>query len=341
MYSGEKQNSGSFQRHKRFADDSEEHYEFESDRKTKNIDRPNFEMWNFSRQGNFKEKNKWQKWETSLEDKFVDVPKPNKPRNYTISIAVPASILEETCIKDELRTYVVGQLARAANIYSVDEIVVYDDGCWRKKEGVVLERGSKLMSFVDVGLATNVSIDQKLEPGLRVTVKLPPEAREMRKPFGTVVSPDEPRVEAGYYWGYRVRVAHSLTEVLTGSRFPDGYDLLIGTSDKGEDIKKTEYPTFSHALIVFGGVEGLEAAVEADSELEATEPLHLFDFYTNTCPLQQTRTIRTEEAVLISLCVLQDKLVPKGIMEPSKDVQNCDSNLKSQKRKKSKDPQTS
>lgn len=57
------------------------------------------------------------------------------------------------------------------------------------------------------------------------------------------------------------------------------------------------------------GVEGLESAVEADSDLEATEPQHLFDFYVNTCPMQQTRTVRTEEAVLITLCQLQGKLV--------------------------------
>ena len=53
----------------------------------------------------------------------------------------------------------------------------------------------------------------------------------------------------------------------------------------------------------------MESAVEADSGLEATEPHHLFDFYVNTCPMQQSRTVRTEEAVLITLCQLQDKLV--------------------------------
>lgn len=77
-----------------------------------------------------------------------------------------------------------------------------------------MEKGSKNLSYVDVGLGTDVSIDKKLEPWLRVTVKLPPEAREIRKPYGTVVSPDEPRLEAGYYWGYTVRVADSLTQVL-------------------------------------------------------------------------------------------------------------------------------
>ena len=75
---------------------------------------------------------KKKKWEGELNDQFEVIESPGKPRKYTVSMAVPASILVETCIKDSLRTYVVGQIARAANIYSVDEIVVYDDKCWKK-----------------------------------------------------------------------------------------------------------------------------------------------------------------------------------------------------------------
>ncbi|KAK4302775.1 hypothetical protein Pmani_025158 [Petrolisthes manimaculis] len=289
--------------------------------------------------------------------------------------------MEETCLKDELRTYVVGQIARAAVIYSIDEIVVYDDMCSQKRgttnaayvtpnssneflemmrtlleyqecpqylrkhlfqynaylrsvgvlnalnsphhlrfnqwceyrEGLVMEGGGKNLSYVDVGLGVDVSVDQKLKPGLRVTLKMPPETKEMKKPYGVVVSPDEPREKAGYYWGYTVRVAHSLSEVVTGCRFPGGYDLLIGTSDKGENIKQTDLPEYSHAMIVFGGVDGLEVALEADEKLEATEPLQMFDIYANTCPLQQSRTIRTEEAIVITLAVIQDKLVHSGM----------------------------
>ncbi|MPC66100.1 putative methyltransferase C9orf114 [Portunus trituberculatus] len=72
------------------------------------------------------------KWEKELNYQFEVVESSGKPRKYTVSMAVPASILVETCIMDSLRTYVVGQIARAANIYSIDEIVVYDDKCWKK-----------------------------------------------------------------------------------------------------------------------------------------------------------------------------------------------------------------
>lgn len=46
--------------------------------------------------------------------------------------------------------------------------------------------------------------------------------------------------------------------------------------------------------MVFGGLQGLEAGVDADPNLEVSEPSVLFDFYVNTCPSQGSRTIRTE-----------------------------------------------
>ena len=78
---------------------------------------------------------------------------------------------------------------------------------------MVLEKSTKSVSYVDIGLGKDVSINQALQPGLRVTVQLPPEAQEMKRPYGSVVSPNEPREKAGYYWGYTVRVANSLSEV--------------------------------------------------------------------------------------------------------------------------------
>lgn len=44
----------------------------------------------------------------------------------TLSIAVPGSILENAQ-SAELRTYLAGQIARAACIFQVDEIIVFDD----------------------------------------------------------------------------------------------------------------------------------------------------------------------------------------------------------------------
>ncbi|KAL7980863.1 hypothetical protein Chor_002017 [Crotalus horridus] len=63
-----------------------------------------------------------------------------------------------------------------------------------------------------------------------------------------------------------------------------------------------------HALIIFGGLQGLETGVEADPHLDVTDPSTLFDLYLNTCPGQGSRTIRTEEALLVSLSALRPKM---------------------------------
>lgn len=52
-------------------------------------------------------------------------------RMQTVTIALPGSIIENAQTK-ELKTYLAGQIARAAVIYQVDEIVVYDDHLGQK-----------------------------------------------------------------------------------------------------------------------------------------------------------------------------------------------------------------
>lgn len=48
------------------------------------------------------------------------------PKVSTISIAVPGSIMDNAQ-SQELRTYLAGQIARAACIFKVDEVIVFDD----------------------------------------------------------------------------------------------------------------------------------------------------------------------------------------------------------------------
>lgn len=49
--------------------------------------------------------------------------------------------------------------------------------------------------------------------------------------------------------------------------------------------------------------KGIEATVDADESLQlpGSDSSALFDMWVNTCPGQGSRTIRTEEAVLITL----------------------------------------
>lgn len=126
------------------------------------------------------------------------------------------------------------------------------------------------------------------------------------------MSPSLPRAETGVYWGYTVRVAGCLSDIFTKSPYDDGYDLTIGTSDKGQNVHelKSQSLRFNHALIVYGGLQGLEAALENDDKLNVDDPSMLFQEYVNTVPGQGSRTIRTEEAILISLAALEDKFDP-------------------------------
>ncbi|XP_071872899.1 putative methyltransferase C9orf114 homolog [Bombus fervidus] len=308
----------------------------------------------------------------------------------TLSIAVPGSILDNAQ-SPELRTYLAGQIARAACIYKINEIVVFDDkgeitesekkkirndellgerrvGCLqlarilqylecpqylRKyffpihkdlqyagvlnpldaphhlrqqdislyREGVVTNKPVKSGkgSHVNVGLLNDVSVDKVLTDGLRVTVKIPKDQPNPKKIKGLIVPPDVPRSDTGIYWGYTVRLANNLTEVLTQCPYKNGYDLTIGTSDKGNSIDDVESKSikYHHALIIFGGLCGLETAVDNDPNLNVDDASLVFDHYLNTCPQQGSRTIRTEEAILITLAELRAKLLPKVPLSPN------------------------
>lgn len=133
-------------------------------------------------------------------------------------------------------------------------------------------------------------MDKILTPGLRVTVKLEPnQDLKAKKIRGKIVSPVQPRLETGIYWGYTVRIAKSFSDIFTKSAYENGYDLTVGTSDKGKSLHAIESKSlkFNHALIVYGGVMGLEAALENDDQLNnADDPSLLFDEYLNVAPNQ-------------------------------------------------------
>jgi len=172
-------------------------------------------------------------------------------------------------------------------------------------------------TLLDSGLPQQVVIPVPVEEKTRVTVRLPDE-----KPLYVgeleceAVSPDAPREDGGYYWGYSVRQAPSLSGIFTECPYDGGYDLSIGTSERGVPVSSTldadreayVRPTWNHLLLVFGGVSGLEAALAADGELKeagVTDPKDVFDRWVNLVPSQGSRTIRTEEAVWVGLTGLR------------------------------------
>ena len=74
------------------------------------------------------------------------VPCRNKPRFSTLSIALPGSVLSN-CQTRELRTLLVGQIARSATIYHVDEIIVFDDKLGKNSNNYVNNRNGGWRDF--------------------------------------------------------------------------------------------------------------------------------------------------------------------------------------------------
>ncbi|CAK0911759.1 unnamed protein product, partial [Prorocentrum cordatum] len=52
--------------------------------------------------------------------------RPGKGRKYTMSVALPASVLDNAQ-SGELKALLVGQIARALTIFAADEVVLYED----------------------------------------------------------------------------------------------------------------------------------------------------------------------------------------------------------------------
>jgi methyltransferase len=161
-------------------------------------------------------------------------------------------------------------------------------------------------------------IDARLTPGIRCTVKIETAAYGKTGQIkGKVMSPTAPREDNGTYWGFATRLASSIKEVFEDCPYEGGYDLKIGTSERGsQSIEAKGYcvPKFTHSLIVFGGIAGIEECVDADESirLPGSESRKLFDQWVNVCPYQGSRTIRTEEAVFIALAKFSPILAAAG-----------------------------
>lgn len=199
-----------------------------------------------------------------------------------------------------------------------------EDRAHKNRKGPPKDNAPKGRTLVNTGLPATVYVDTAIPENTRLTVKF----EDSKHPHNDIleaapVAPSAPREEAGYYWGYSVRPASSLSAVLTECPFDGGYDLTFGTSERGVPVSSLHnsdpdgqrIPQFDHAMIVFGGVAGLEVAVKADAqlaELGVRTPEAVFDFWVDLCPGQGSRTIRTEEAVWLGLMGLRDVVLKKG-----------------------------
>jgi len=163
------------------------------------------------------------------------------------------------------------------------------------REGVIIGFTKKAV-LVDAGIGKPIKVKglgrNEAKKGRRVTVKIvDPEAG-----IGIPATPSG-------YWGYRVHTHSSLKSML---KHVGGNSLLIGTSRMGgtiteiaEELSATLRDSES-TLILFGGPrEGLQEIFE-DEGVEQNP----VKFTVNFAPNQGVRTIRTEEAVYITLGIL-------------------------------------
>lgn len=106
------------------------------------------------------------------------------------------------------------------------------------------------------------------------------------------------------YWGYRIKVEkRPFVQFVKDDRF----DLKIATAKLGDNFAdiadkiKDRWVGSQSVLVAFGAPSrGLHEIVEADGAKLAD----VVDFVVNTMPEQGTATVRTEEAILASLAIL-------------------------------------
>lgn len=272
-----------------------------------------------------------------------------------VSLLIPSSYTEESP-DPRIKTYKVGQMARAAAIFRVDEIVIYrtkgpDDTRFistilryaetpqylRKalfpmqdalrfagvipplripshtvsheaeyREGIVTNVGSDRSVRVDVGIDSPISLvippgnhqtpARALKKGERISVRIC--SRSNSASAELVNKKDIP-----LYWGYEVRTAKSLHDALAEI---DG--LRIATSVKGQPLDTKLLSEIGEKAkqrdkvsVAFGSPsKGLDAILlEEGHKLEDHS-----SYVVNAVPCQGASTVRTEEAVFITMGLL-------------------------------------
>ncbi len=170
------------------------------------------------------------------------------------------------------------------------------------REGVVIaQRGETLV--VDVGLERTLDCPGDLSTGTRVTIRLTDVGRNL---IGEIIESSKVSVYQGsrapVYWGYKVTKIQSLGRLLGEHRYP----VSVGTSRYGTPLSDLWRPLqkATHnetVLVAFGAPQrGLQEILQ-EERMNAKEA---FDFFVNTVPDQQTATVRTEEAILVTLGLL-------------------------------------
>lgn len=252
-----------------------------------------------------------------------------------IQIAVPSSLTVETA-DPKIKTYKVGQVARAAAIFRVHSVVIYRDAAHDESRfiasilrymeapqylrkllfprsgelryvGVVpplkTTHHARVHDDVREGIVIDVGTDGAwVEIGLDCPAFLRTKAfRKGERVTVKVFSRDQLEVKAIQkppgYGGYSVRMVKSIKDALEG--------LVVATARRGQVISPAlcdEMRKRGADLVtcIFGAPNrGLEALFQ-EAGLSIDEAS---DFIINMVPEQGTETVRTEEAIMATLSV--------------------------------------
>jgi predicted SPOUT superfamily RNA methylase MTH1 len=165
------------------------------------------------------------------------------------------------------------------------------------REGVTISN-TAVGTLVDIGVEKPALIaNRQLPVGKRVTVKVAKVDRQVEVDLAK-------REEIAEYWGYNITVEKDSFSKLVKR---GGFDLTIATSKYGVPFHAVAEKIFEKwdkaekILVAFGAPsEGLyEIARREGFNLD-----EIVDFVVNTVPEQGTETVRTEEAIIASLAVL-------------------------------------
>jgi len=164
------------------------------------------------------------------------------------------------------------------------------------REGLVLSKARE-GALIDIGFDEPALLaGRQFTLGKRLTLRV----TKVGEPVEVAIA--NPR-EIKDYWGYSVSTANSLRQAIEN----DDWDMRIATSKKGSPLGRvskeitSRLKEASSILLVFGSPsKGLiEIAHDEGTRLE-----EITDFVVNFVPNQGTETVRTEEAVLASLAIM-------------------------------------
>lgn len=162
------------------------------------------------------------------------------------------------------------------------------------REGIVIKKGGNY--YADVGLSSLVLIDGQISEGSRISIEFTSALPNLRC---KIVERDD----VNLYWGYEVKEAGSLKNLIKSINA----DLCIITSRKGIPIKNMWQTFISDTqkaisiIVVFGSPK---SSVQNILLNDNVNPEDISKYILNILPNQGTATIRTEEALLGTLSIL-------------------------------------